>query len=140
MVVNEVTSGGVRLDLVHRNGSTYLRRARSTAVERDEHNLARYVTWGCRCLKCRRARRSYDRERRAAIALLRTGVVRRRIPARPAAAALEQLRTRGWSMREIAEMVECSDSTLHRLARSARSGRGRVWSDIGERLTALADG
>jgi WhiB family transcriptional regulator, redox-sensing transcriptional regulator len=79
----------MRLDTVTRGGITFQRRARSTAVDRDEHGtLARYTTWGCRCSRCRTARRNYDRALRAARRLVATGIVRRRVPVDDAAVAL----------------------------------------------------
>ena len=127
-----------RFDIIHRNGNVYSRKARSTAVERDEHGLARYTSWGCRCPACKEARRVYDRAWRAERNALAGRVVRRRVPVERTAVALEQLRANGWSMRSIADLAGCSDATLHRVQRSARAGRGRVWSDIEQRITEMA--
>ena len=140
MTAGTSAEAAVRMDLVHRNGSTFMRRARSTAVERDEHGtLARYTSWGCRCPKCRRARNRYDREWRAVNAAIDGREVRRRVPVSATAQAIRSLRAAGWSMLAIAEAVECSDSTLHRVLRADRAGRGRVWSDIERRVLELAD-
>jgi hypothetical protein len=121
-------------DVVHRGDTTYLRRARSSAVARDEHSLARYQA-GCRCARCRAARRRYDREYYALRQVLSMGAVNRRVPAGRAARALEVLRARGWSVEAIARAVGCHSGTLWRILRSPTN---RCWSTIEARLVALA--
>jgi hypothetical protein len=127
-----------RRDVVRRGETVFTRAARSTALERDEHSLARYQL-GCRCPKCRRARRAYDRGWFATRQILRGGVVNRRVPAARAVDAIGALRARGWSLGKVAAECGCHEATLARIVRAHRQGaQVRCWSMLEGRLVDLA--
>jgi len=121
-----------RFDVIARAGGTYLRRARSTAVERDEHGTLAGYGAGCRCPRCRRARNLYDRTYRAARAVVAGREAIWMVDTGPVRAHIVLLRADGWSVAQIAGKAAVSEMTVRRVM-SAR----RCWSSVAAAICAL---
>ena len=121
-----------RFDVVHRYGSTYRRRARSTAVERGEHGTVAGYQGGCRCSGCGRARNRYDRTWKAARKVLAGREVVWMVPTARVRAHVVRLRDAGWSVRQIGEASGWSEQTVRRLQRS-----DRCWNLVADAVLAL---
>lgn len=121
---------------MHRSGSSYRRRARSTALERGEHGtLACYVSSRCRCAVCVETFRAYHRARYARLQLERAGESNRRVPVVAVARHIRRLRALGWSIDKIAAEAGCSSSTVRRYARLGRRARG--WSTFADAIVGI---
>jgi hypothetical protein len=124
----------MRMDTVVRDGRAYTRRSRSTAIERDEHSLAGYQA-GCRCGRCRSARRRFDRTWRAAAKVRRGGEAIWLVPARRTSERLVELNRAGWTRAAIAAATGVSPTTLHRVASHPEA---RCWSTVADAVARLS--
>jgi hypothetical protein len=130
------TIDAIRVDVVHRGGSSYRRRARSTALERGEHGRLACYRSGCRCAGCVATFCAYHRARYARLQLARAGESNRRVALVAVARHVRRLRAVGWSIGKIAAEAGCSSSTVRRYARLGRRGRG--WSTFADAICGIA--
>lgn len=105
---------------MHRASRTYERRKAPNALERGEHGTAAYAQ-GCRCGRCKRARHSADRYRRALIHALNDQPVTYRVSTMPMAAHVADLRARGWTLTEIAGAAGLNVEAFRRALRHGRT-------------------
>lgn len=116
---------------VHRGSGTYVRRAWPNAVERGEHGTAGYAS-GCRCSRCVKARRRYERELLAARAVLRGRQAVFKVGTVPVWRHVVRLRAAGWSVPRIARAAGVCEASVWRLNRAAK-----CWNLVADSILAL---
>ena len=129
----ERSEHGARFDVVHRaDGTSYRRRARLTAAERAEHATIAGYGAGCRCSRCVKARRRYQRQLLAARKVLAGGHAVWKVNTGPVWRHVARLRAAGWSVPRIARAAGVAEATVWRLRRCER-----CWNVVSDSILVL---
>lgn len=115
-----MVANGPDLITVHRASRTYQRRRVATALDRGEHGTAAYAQ-GCRCGRCKRARRLADRQRRAANNAINGRPVIYRTTTTAMEAHVAELRRQGWTLAQIATTAGINVEAFRRALRHGRT-------------------
>jgi hypothetical protein len=97
-----------------------VRRKAPNALELNLHGTAAFAQ-GCRCNRCKRARKAADRQRRALNHALNDQPVIYRVSTKPMARHIDELRRQGWTLAQIATAAGLNVEAFRRALRHGRT-------------------